>query len=162
MSWSYRCRNGLVQILSQYCFHITVRSFAYECSELAGGRVPECGSLGTLSDAGIWSSMKAISPGVFRVLPCLLWRKTWFKPAITTGVLSYVGSPSSPNFTSCGDAGAGFISNPFKDCTELSFFWKENTVSRKEQGRSRGFQLLHDSFTLWLQGKKFIFRKWDC
>lgn len=150
MSWSYIYRNGLVQILSQYCFHRTVRSFAYEFSELVGGRVPECGSIGMLYDVGIWSSMKTISPGVFRVLPCLLWRKTWFKPAITTGVLSYVGSPSSPNFTSCGDAGAGFISNSLKDCTELSFFWKENTVSRKEQGRSLGLQLLHDSFTLWL------------
>lgn len=40
-------------MLSQYSFHITERSFAYEFSELVGGRVPECGSIGMFSDVGI-------------------------------------------------------------------------------------------------------------
>lgn len=87
--------------------------FGHEFREMVGWRVPDYSNVGMVSDIGIESSLKTIFPGVSKVLPCLLWWKTLFKPAITTGVFSYVGSPASPIFTSCGDTGAGFISNPF-------------------------------------------------
>lgn len=80
--------------------------------DLWGGSVPEHGIIGSLSDVGIWNFWSPFFQVFSAHYPDLVWQKTLFKPEKTTGVLSSIGSPSSPIFTSCGDTGADFVSSP--------------------------------------------------